>query len=414
MTRVESFPPIVSDNSKVLILGSMPGEASLKAGQYYAHPRNAFWPIMGALFGAAPSLPYEIRVARLQAAGVALWDSLKACVRPGSLDTSITEEVGNDFPALFASYPRIAHVYFNGSKAEAAFRRHALPLLPNGSHVLTRLPSTSPAHAAMPLDAKVRAWSVMLKALAPCLALACVCAIAQPACGQTDEIQVYTGEINEPGQFSVTLHNNYTPDGRKEPDFPGGVVPDHAWNGVPEYAYGVNEWWELGAYLPVYTLARDGRPELDSVKLRTLFAMPHANERSFFYAVNFELSYNARHWEPTRFSAEMRPIVGVRFGPVDLIANPIVDFSFEGLGSLDIAPAERIAYNFSELWAVAVEHYADYGQARHLEGANGQLHELFGVVDYNGDRVQVEFGLGHGFTAASDDLVIKLMLTRVF
>src|SRR5689334_12191637 len=98
MTRVESFPPIVADNSKVLILGSMPGVASIKVRQYYAHPRNAFWPIMGALFGVDPLLPYPERIARVRAAGVALWDSLQACVRPGSLDSAITEEVSNDFP----------------------------------------------------------------------------------------------------------------------------------------------------------------------------------------------------------------------------------------------------------------------------------------------------------------------------
>src|SRR4029077_16189116 len=101
MSRVQSFPPIVSQQSKVLILGSMPGEASLKADQYYAHPRNAFWPIMGELFGAGPSLPYQERVALLQSTGVALWDSLQACVRPGSLDASITNEAANDFPGFF-------------------------------------------------------------------------------------------------------------------------------------------------------------------------------------------------------------------------------------------------------------------------------------------------------------------------
>ena len=166
MSRIKSFPPIVSDNSKVLVLGSMPGQASLKASQYYAHRRNVFWPIMGELFGINPSRPYQERAARLEAAGVALWDSLQACVRPGSLDASITEEVPNDFPAFLAKYPRIRHVYFNGSKAETAFRRHALPLLPSTPHVFTRLPSTSPAHAAMPLDAKVRDWSAVRKALA--------------------------------------------------------------------------------------------------------------------------------------------------------------------------------------------------------------------------------------------------------
>src|SRR5215467_5997853 len=122
MSRVQSFPPIVSQQSKLLILGSMPGEASLKAGQYYAHPRNAFWHIMGELFGAGPSLPYEERVERLQSVGVALWDTRQFCSRPGSLDASITEDVPNNFSALFAKYPNITHVFFNGRKAEAAFR----------------------------------------------------------------------------------------------------------------------------------------------------------------------------------------------------------------------------------------------------------------------------------------------------
>jgi double-stranded uracil-DNA glycosylase len=165
MSRVQSFPPIVSQQSKLLILGSMPGEASLKARQYYAHPRNAFWHIMGELFGAGPSLPYQERVAILQSIGVALWDSLQACTRPGSLDASIKEEVANDFPALFAKYPNIIHVFFNGTKAERSFVRYAKPALYEDRHIFARLPSTSPAHAAMRLESKVLAWSIVKKIL---------------------------------------------------------------------------------------------------------------------------------------------------------------------------------------------------------------------------------------------------------
>ena len=165
MNRVQSFPPIVSERSKLLILGSMPGEMSLKVGEYYAHPRNAFWRIMGELFGAGPTLPYQERVAILQSVGVALWDSLQACTRPGSLDASITEEVANDFQALFAKYPNITHVFFNGSKAEAAFRRRVLPALLQDRYVFARLPSTSPAHAAIRLEDKVQAWCVVKKVL---------------------------------------------------------------------------------------------------------------------------------------------------------------------------------------------------------------------------------------------------------
>jgi hypoxanthine-DNA glycosylase len=139
MSRVESFRPIVSEASKVLILGSMPGVASLKVGQYYAHPRNAFWPIASALFGADPALPYQERVARLQAAGVALWDSLQACTRPGSLDRSITQAVANDFASFFAEYPAITQVFFNGAMAEQTFRRRVLPAMPDDRHVFARL-----------------------------------------------------------------------------------------------------------------------------------------------------------------------------------------------------------------------------------------------------------------------------------
>ena len=166
MNRVQSFPPIASKKSRVLILGSMPGAASLKAKEYYAHPGNAFWRIMGKLFGAEPSLPYDERVDRLQLVGVALWDSLQACVRPGSLDASITEEVPNNFPVFFAEHTAITHVFFNGKKSETVFRRFILPSLPDQARITPcPLPSTSSANTRMLFDAKVKAWSTVKKVL---------------------------------------------------------------------------------------------------------------------------------------------------------------------------------------------------------------------------------------------------------
>ncbi len=117
----------------------------------------------------------------------------------------------------------------------------------------------------------------------------------RPASAQTDEIQVYNGEINQPGQFSVTLHNNYTPIGRKETELSGGIVPQGALNGVPEYALGVADWMELGAYLPLYSVTRDGRFLINGGKIRMLFAEPHVADHQLFYAINFEFSYNAHH-----------------------------------------------------------------------------------------------------------------------
>jgi hypothetical protein len=242
-----------------------------------------------------------------------------------------------------------------------------------------------------------------------------LCMAAGLARAQTDEIQVYDASIADQGQISVDWHNNYTPVGRKRAELPGGVAPNHALNGAAEFAYGVAEWFEAGLYLPVYSIRSDGRAEIDSAKLRALFVTPWAGQRSFFYGVNFELSYNAFHWEPTRISGEIRPIAGLHLGDWDLIVNPILDTGFKGVGRLDFAPAERVAYNLSPEWALALEHYADFGALDDWQPGGRQAQTLFAVLDYRQEDVGgVEFGVGHGFTAASDDVVLKLILGLEF
>lgn len=160
--RIRGLAPIAAPTARLLILGSMPGEASLRAQQYYAHPQNAFWTIMGELIGASPDAPYEARTRLLVEQGIALWDVLKACRRPGSLDASIRDEEPNDFAAFFRAHPRIVRIGLNGAKAAEAFRRHAAAALPPGVD-LVRLPSTSPAHARMRLAEKRAAWRAGLK-----------------------------------------------------------------------------------------------------------------------------------------------------------------------------------------------------------------------------------------------------------
>jgi len=112
--------------------------------------------------------------------------------------------------------------------------------------------------------------------------LAALCGGPGTVWGQTDEIQVYDAEITAPGKWSLTWHNNFTPSGRTEPAFPGGIVPDQALNGVPEWAYGVTPWFEAGLYLPIYSLTRDGELLFDGTKLRALFVVPDAHDRGFF------------------------------------------------------------------------------------------------------------------------------------
>jgi hypoxanthine-DNA glycosylase len=153
---LQGFPPVVDDHPEVLVLGSFPSALSLAAGEYYANPRNAFWPIMSRLFGFDATAPYEERLSALRSHGVALWDVLYKCRRVGSADSAIDSKslVINDFSRFFAGHPTIGRVYFNGATAAELYRR----LAPTAEHLhYQRLPSTSPAHAVR-ADTKLAAW----------------------------------------------------------------------------------------------------------------------------------------------------------------------------------------------------------------------------------------------------------------
>ena len=152
------FPPVAREDARVLILGSLPGEASLRAQQYYAHPRNAFWTIMKVIAGAEGG--YADRCRALEARGIAVWDVLSSSVRPGSLDADIDmrSAVPNDFARFFAGHRDIRLVCFNGRKAEQLFERRVLPSLPGLGPELALLPSTSPAHASLCVEEKLARW----------------------------------------------------------------------------------------------------------------------------------------------------------------------------------------------------------------------------------------------------------------
>ena len=243
-------------------------------------------------------------------------------------------------------------------------------------------------------------------------ALVALATLPRPASAQTDEIQVYDGALAAPGVFNLTLHTNFTPSGQTTPAFPGAVVADQSLNGVPEWAYGVTTWFEAGLYLPLYSRDKSSGWGLDGAKLRALFAVPHADDRTFFYGANFEFSFNAKRWDQKRFTSEVRPIIGWHLHPVDIIVNPILDTLYDGLKNLDFAPSMRVAYNVTPVWAVAAEEYADYGPLHDLYAGADQVHQLFGVVDYSGKEIDVEAGVGVGLTGASDDLTFKLILSR--
>ena len=163
---LKSFPPVLGPQPKVLILGSMPGVASLKKQQYYAHPQNQFWRLIGEVLGQdLAGLDYEERLFALKRRGVALWDVLASCSREGSLDADISDEEPNRIGELLRE-TGIKNVFLNGGKAEAAFKVFIADGLPSGV-AAHRLPSSSPAHAGLTFDEKLRKWSLIAEYLCP-------------------------------------------------------------------------------------------------------------------------------------------------------------------------------------------------------------------------------------------------------
>lgn len=150
-----AFPPLVSDQSTILILGTMPGMESLRLQQYYGHPQNHFWKIMFTLFNEPFSTDYEVRIALLMNYGIALWDVLHSCEGEGSADSAIVNENANDFEAFFKEYPHIRKVFFASLKAEAFYKKHVGF---RSDKVYGVLPSPSPANARMSLASKIERW----------------------------------------------------------------------------------------------------------------------------------------------------------------------------------------------------------------------------------------------------------------
>lgn len=246
------------------------------------------------------------------------------------------------------------------------------------------------------------------------LALATLTVFPWIASAQTDEIQVYDGEVAEPGIVNLMIHNNFTPIGRKTSDFPGAIIANNSFQSTAEFAFGVTPWFEQGLYLPVATpYSTNQGTTFNGFKIRELFARPHAADHTFFYGVNFEFSVNRSYWESRTITSEIRPIVGLHLKPWDIIFNPILDTDYTGgIKGLQFNPATRVAYNINDRWAVAAEEYDGFGTLRNFDPIGQQFHEVWAVFDHNNKVVNIEAGVGVGYTAGADRLTFKLMLSR--
>jgi hypothetical protein len=259
--------------------------------------------------------------------------------------------------------------------------------------------------------AKHRFRPLYRRCLAVLAGAACAVALGGPA-RATDEIQVYNAGIAAVGQFTIQQHLNYTPSGLKDAPFPGGLVSNHAINGTPEFAYGVTDWWEVGLYLPF--AIQDQQFLSNGFKLRTLFVSPNADQRNFFYGINFEFSNTMPRFSQTKFAMEVRPIIGVRNADYEFIVNPIVDAGFGRLGELDFAPAVRLARKLAQDTYIGLEYYADFGAIGSFPRLADQQHTLFAVTDFKLGVFDVDFGVGYGLTPGSDRLVVKTIIGHAF
>jgi hypothetical protein len=245
------------------------------------------------------------------------------------------------------------------------------------------------------------------------LATSALCSLGPHFAHAADEIQLYNADINEVGQFSIQQHFNYTITGIPTPAYPGALISNHALNETPEFAYGVTPWLELGLYVPG-AVNEQGQFLSNNIKLRTLFAIPDAGKKDFFYGLNFEYDFPSWPFVPSRFAMEVRPIIGWRNSQWELIINPIIDFAWGQLGEVDFAPAARLARKLGEDRFIGLEYYSGLGAPGNFPSFTQQSHQLYAVTDFKIGKIDVDFGIGYGLTPGSDRWIAKTILTYEF
>lgn len=247
-----------------------------------------------------------------------------------------------------------------------------------------------------------------LVALAIC-ALPC----AEPAFAASDEIQVYTDDINAPGERGLEVHTNYVTKGRKEADYPGERPPHGVLRMTPEFSWGLAEHWDMGLYLPL-SYSDAGSFTLDGAKFRikTLY-----NTGNVYYGANLEVGYSPRRVAENYWNSELRGIIGAKSGDWQVTVNPVLGWDMSGGGgntTPDFDLAFKVAREVAQGWALGVEHYAELGKADHIHAWRESGQSTYAVVDYEGKGWEINFGVGHGWTDTADKTTIKAIFTIPF
>lgn len=236
-------------------------------------------------------------------------------------------------------------------------------------------------------------------------------AAAAPAASAPDEIQVYTEEIDAPGELGVEIHMNQVPRGERTPAWPGATPSNRVLQVTPEFSYGLTRTLEAGLYLPV-ALAPGGHLNGNGARLRLKYIAPREDGARFFWGLNGEAGYYARRVSESRTAMEFRPIIGWRGGDWLFAFNPILDIDLSANASREpkFDPAVKVSRQVGEGLRAGFEYYGEWGPIFHRIAASDRAHFVYGVLDLDLRGLDLNVGLGRGYGNTGDTWVIKAII----
>lgn len=226
-----------------------------------------------------------------------------------------------------------------------------------------------------------------------------------------DEIQVYTEELNKPGEFGLEQHLNYTIKGQQTPDYPGQMTSHHVTQITPEFSYGLTDTFEAGLYVPV-AITSAGDTFLNGLRVRLKYIAPRQSEEEVFYGLNVEVGRDAPRTSESISGMELRPIIGYRDARWLASFNPILNMALAGDVSRQpqFEPSWKLTHRMSEGTRGGFEYYGEYGALNNLLPRDQRAHSLYAVLDVESSGLDLNFGIGRGFVNAADDWVMKAII----
>jgi hypothetical protein len=230
-----------------------------------------------------------------------------------------------------------------------------------------------------------------------------------------DEIQVYTDEINEVGQYGLELHVNYVPQGSTALSHPGEIPSNHRLQIMPEFSYGISKSLEAGLYVPV-AVSSDGNLYATGLRPRLKYIHQPDEPSMFFWGLNTEFGYSSLKVTNSMWGMELRPIMGARTEKWLIAFNPIVNIPLSkgGMHQAAFEPALKVSRKINDELAIGIEQYSNLGPISNLQGWNNQEHTIFAAADFEVKGMDVNFGIGHGYHNGEDDWVIKSIIAFPF